>query len=114
MIVVSAYKPAKWRAAPGLALVRVCAVIIVAVALGHPSAARGFTAEQTDKGREVFRLQCARCHGPDGQGISNIYKGMTAPPLVGQAPFRSIPAPIRRCATFSSAPSATSMNSPPR
>ncbi len=59
------------------------AAIAVTLALAGP--ARAFTAEQADKGREVFRLQCARCHGPDGQGISNIYRGMTAPPLIGPA-----------------------------
>jgi len=59
------------------------AAMAMTLALAGP--ARAFTAEQADKGREVFRLQCARCHGPDGQGISNIYKGMIAPPLIGPA-----------------------------
>jgi cytochrome c len=59
------------------------AALAMTLALAGP--ARAFTAEQADKGREVFRLQCARCHGPDGQGISNIYKGMIAPPLIGPA-----------------------------
>lgn len=61
------------------------AAVALALALAVAGTARAFTAEQADKGREVFRLQCARCHGPDGQGISNIYKGMTAPPLIGPA-----------------------------
>jgi polar amino acid transport system substrate-binding protein len=61
------------------------ALLAMAVLLALVGSAQAFTAEQADKGREVFRLQCARCHGPDGQGISNIYKGMTAPPLVGPA-----------------------------
>jgi cytochrome c len=60
-------------------------VLLAMALLALAGSARAFTAEQADKGREVFRLQCARCHGPDGQGISNIYKGMTAPPLVGPA-----------------------------
>ncbi|MGO9060472.1 MAG: c-type cytochrome [Candidatus Binataceae bacterium] len=77
------YKPTKCRAVPGSVLAWVCAAVTLALALGHPGRARAFTAEQADKGREVFRLQCARCHGPEGQGISNIYKGMTAPPLIG-------------------------------
>jgi polar amino acid transport system substrate-binding protein len=81
----SVYKPDKWLAGPGFApgWVRAAGVLLMLLAVAAPAFA--FTAEQADKGREVFRLQCARCHGPDGQGISNIYKGMTAPPLVGPA-----------------------------
>ncbi len=83
MIGALLHKPFQWRAALGSALAWVCAALTLALALGYPGTARAFTAEQADKGREVFRLQCARCHGPDGQGISNIWRGMTAPPLIG-------------------------------
>ncbi len=72
-----------------------------AVMLAVAGTARAFTAEQADKGREVFRLQCARCHGPDGQGISNIYKGMTAPPLIGPAALPLDPQILPEDAPFS-------------
>ncbi len=68
------------------------------MALAGP--ARAFTAEQADKGREVFRLQCARCHGPDGQGISNIYRGMTAPPMIGPTTFPLDPRPYQKMRHF--------------
>jgi mono/diheme cytochrome c family protein len=45
--------------------------------------AAAFTKEQVAKGAETFRLQCARCHGPSGRGISDVYKNLTAPPLIG-------------------------------
>ena len=61
------------------------ALAMIAVVLCACGMARAFTAEQVDKGRDVFRLQCARCHGPDGQGITNIYRGMTAPPMATAA-----------------------------
>jgi mono/diheme cytochrome c family protein len=67
-------------------------VLLLAVA----PAVCAFTAEQVVKGREVFRLQCARCHGPDGQGISNIYKGMTAPPMIGPAALPLNPRPYQK------------------
>jgi cytochrome c len=62
--------------------------------------ARAFTAEQVDKGRDVFRLQCARCHGPDGQGITNIYRGMTAPPLIGPGALPLDPRPYQKMRHF--------------
>jgi cytochrome c len=53
-----------------------------------------------DKGREVFRLQCARCHGPSGQGIINIYRTMTAPPLIGPGAFPLNPRPYQKMRHF--------------
>jgi cytochrome c len=56
----------------------------------------GFTQEQVAKGAETFRLQCARCHGPDGQGIADIYKGLTAPPLIGPGSLPEQPRAYQR------------------
>jgi polar amino acid transport system substrate-binding protein len=75
------HKPLKYMTA--IRVVGLLAACAIGLMLNAAAPARAFTAEQVDKGREVFRLQCARCHGPDGQGISNIYRGMTAPPLIG-------------------------------
>jgi polar amino acid transport system substrate-binding protein len=80
----SNYKPLEYMTAIRVSLLVACAM---GLSLTAASSARAFTAEQVDKGREVFRLQCARCHGPDGQGITNIYRGMTAPPLIGPTAF---------------------------
>ncbi|GEM_PF-1114297 len=77
------YLPAR-RTALRTSLVVVATVGLVLSAL---ASARAFTAEQVSKGREIFRLQCARCHGPSGEGIRDIYRGMTAPPLIGPTAF---------------------------
>jgi mono/diheme cytochrome c family protein len=63
------------------------AALIVGSALLAPGFASerafAFTQEQVASGAETFRLQCARCHGPSGQGIRDAYKDLTAPPLIG-------------------------------
>ncbi|HJU11430.1 MAG TPA: c-type cytochrome [Candidatus Binataceae bacterium] len=62
--------------------------------------ASAFTQEQVDKGAETFRLQCARCHGPNGRGISDVYKDLTAPPLIGPGSLPAQPRPyqkVRHC-----------------
>lgn len=83
MIETLVHKPAKWLAWVRFACGWVGAGCALGVLLAAAVPVHAFTAEQADKGREIFRLQCARCHGPEGQGISDIYKGMTAPPLIG-------------------------------
>jgi mono/diheme cytochrome c family protein len=76
------------------------ALATIGLLLAALAPARAFTAEQVDKGREMFRLQCARCHGPAGQGISNIYRGMTAPPLIGPSAFPLDPRPYQKMRHF--------------
>jgi cytochrome c len=75
-------------------------VATIGLLLAALGSARAFTAEQVDKGREVFRLQCARCHGPGGQGIINIYRSMTAPPLIGPGAFPLDPRPYQKMRHF--------------
>ncbi len=87
------YPCAAWRAALGV-------LMALALLLGASASARAFTAEQADKGQEVFRLQCARCHGPSGQGISNIYHDMTAPPLIGPGALPLNPRPYQKMRHF--------------
>jgi len=84
---------------------RICAAGLAALAticllLAAYAPATAFTAEQVDKGQEIFRLQCARCHGPSGQGISNIYRNMTAPPLIGPGAFPLNPRPYQKMRHF--------------
>lgn len=74
-------------------LVALMAILILA---GIPRRAYAFTQEQVDKGREVFRLQCARCHGPDGQGVRDAYRGLTAPPLIGPGALPLEPHPYQK------------------
>lgn len=74
------------------------ATIVLLLAAIAPAGA--FTAEQVDRGRDVFRLQCARCHGPGGQGIRDIYRSMTAPPLIGAGALPLDPRPYQKMRHF--------------
>jgi len=65
------------------------------VLLGAASA-HGFTAAQASHGASVYRLQCARCHGPEGQGKDDAYKGLRAPELVGPGALPLKPRPFQR------------------
>ena len=74
--------------------VALAAILISVVGISQP--ARAFTQEQVDVGRETFRLQCARCHGPDGQGVRDAYRGLTAPPLIGPGSLPLNPHPYQK------------------
>lgn len=64
------------------------------------SGARAFTQEQVNKGQDTFRLQCARCHGPSGQGMEDVYKGLTAPQLIGPGALTVNPRPYQAMRHF--------------
>ena len=104
MIETRTYKPAPYscgsRPARRTSVPTLAALAMLGLLLASSAPARAFTAEQVDKGREVFRLQCARCHGPAGQGISNIYRGMTAPPLIGSGALPLDPRPYQKMRHF--------------
>jgi polar amino acid transport system substrate-binding protein len=72
------------------------ALAAILASSGIPRSARAFSQEQVDQGRETFRLQCARCHGPDGQGMRNAYRGLTAPPLIGPGSLPLNPHPYQK------------------
>jgi cytochrome c len=80
-----------------VALVTLAASVWLALA---PSGAFAFTQEQVNRGQEVFRLQCARCHGPNGQGVSDVYKGLTAPQLIGPGALTLNPRPYQKMRHF--------------
>lgn len=101
MIEARTHKPARYSCASRLARrTSFAALATMGLLLALSAPARSFTAEQVDKGREVFRLQCARCHGPSGQGITNIYRAMTAPPLIGLGAFPLDPRPYQKMRHF--------------
>ncbi len=58
--------------------------------------AGAFTSEQATRGAEIFRLQCARCHGPDGQGKDAAWRGLRAPELVGPQALPVDPRPYQQ------------------
>ena len=63
---------------------RFLACVIMMLTAGRVAA---FTAEQAQFGAWVFRRQCARCHGADGQGKDDAWRGLRAPELVGPGSF---------------------------
>ena len=104
MIETRTHKPAPYscasRRARRTSVATLAVLATIGLLLAVSASAKAFTAEQVDKGREVFRLQCARCHGPGGQGISNIYRSMTAPPLIGPGAFPLDPRPYQKMRHF--------------
>ncbi len=44
--------------------------------------AYSFTDTQADSGARIYQHQCARCHGPNGEGKDDSYKGLRAPELI--------------------------------
>jgi cytochrome c len=94
------HKPAKYLNKRWPRRLWCSAATLMVALLAMAPLARAFTAAQVDKGREVFRLQCARCHGPDGQGIMDVYRGMTAPPLIGPTAFPLNPRPYQKMRHF--------------
>ncbi|MFN8627858.1 MAG: cytochrome c [Candidatus Binatia bacterium] len=66
-----------WWAVPGwLTAVGLCIVVASGVA-------QAFTQSQADSGEHIFEHQCARCHGPKGEGKDDSYRGLRAPELIG-------------------------------
>ena len=59
----------------------VIAATVALLAARHIAAA--FTDAQAYDGEGVYREGCARCHGPNGEGKDNAYRGLRAPALVG-------------------------------
>ena len=58
--------------------------------------AAGFTAEQVQRGSEIFRQHCQRCHGPYAEGRDGAYKGLRAPELIGPNALPLQPHPYQR------------------
>jgi len=78
-----------WIAASG-----VLALGLVAVAaLGTADA---FTQDQAHAGERTFKRQCARCHGVDGSGKDDQYKGLRAPELIGAGALPCEPRPFQK------------------
>jgi len=69
-------------------------------AIGLPSAALAFTDAEAKAGAETFQLQCARCHGPNGEGQENIYHGLRAPELIGSNSFPVAPRAYQKLRHF--------------
>jgi len=81
-------------------LIKLLVVAFWLAASSQPGAAFAFTEAQAKAGAETFQLQCARCHGPNGEGLDNIYHGLRAPELIGPHAFPVDPRPYQKLRHF--------------
>ena len=65
--------------------------MIIAVGTAH-----AFTEAQVHAGTRTFKRQCARCHGVDGSGKDNQFKGLRAPELIGKGALPCRPRPFQK------------------
>jgi cytochrome c len=71
----------------------VLAGTVVIAALGS---ARAFTAAQAQGGGRIYTRQCARCHGPKGEGKDAAFKGLRAPEVIGASALPLRPRPFQQ------------------
>ncbi len=69
-------------------------VLLTASAAGY-----GFTELQAQSGARIFTRQCARCHGDNGEGKDNSYRGLRAPELIGPTALPCKPRPFQKLRT---------------
>ena len=79
--------------------------LVALASLIRPDVASAFTDAQATAGAQKFQLQCARCHGPNGEGEDNIYTsyiyhGLRAPELIGPTAFPVAPRPYQKLRHF--------------
>jgi cytochrome c len=58
-------------------------IVLGAVLTAAAVPAHAFTAAQVQAGTRTYKRQCARCHGVNGEGKDNAFKGLRAPELIG-------------------------------
>ena len=78
-----------WIAASGVLAVG----LVAAATLGTADA---FTRDQAHAGERTYKRQCARCHGVDGSGKDDQYKGLRAPELIGAGALPCEPRPFQK------------------
>ena len=61
--------------------------------------AHSFTESQADSGARIYQHQCARCHGPNGEGKDDSYKGLRAPELIGGTALPCTPRTFQKIRT---------------
>lgn len=71
------------RPCPGPAAAALTAFLLAAGAGRGSAQARA--ARPDSAGRRVYQENCARCHGPDGQGIPGVYPALAGDPFVTAA-----------------------------
>jgi cytochrome c len=59
-------------------------------------AAVAFTPTQAQDGARVYARQCARCHGPKGEGKDNAFNGLRAPEVIGKGALPLKPRPSQQ------------------
>lgn len=58
-----------------------------------------FTAAQTQDGAKTYKRQCERCHGVNGQGKDNAFKGLRSPALIAPNALPCNPRPFQKIHT---------------
>ncbi len=71
--------------------ITVCFVLLTVSAAGY-----GFTESQAQSGARIFARQCARCHGDNGEGKDNSYRGLRAAELIGATALPCKPRPFQK------------------
>jgi cytochrome c len=56
---------------------------LIAAVLAVSVPVHAFSAAQAQAGTKTYKRQCARCHGVNGEGKDNAFKGLRAPELIG-------------------------------
>jgi len=77
------------RVASRMLVAAMSAVVVIGTA-------HAFTQDQAHAGARTFKRQCARCHGVDGSGKDNQYKGLRAPELIGAGALPCQPRPFQK------------------
>ncbi len=71
-------------------------ITVCCILLTVSAALYGFTELQAQSGARIFTRQCARCHGDNGEGKDNSYRGLRAPALIGPTALPCKPRPFQK------------------
>jgi mono/diheme cytochrome c family protein len=85
-----------WAAGHKMARVAACPILLGIILVATVRTAYPFTEAQVKHGKRVYKRQCARCHGPDGKGKDNQFKGLRAPELIGSTALPCLPRPYQK------------------
>ncbi len=75
--------------------VRVLAIASV-ILFATTSAVWAFTDTQARSGENIYKHQCARCHGDRGEGKDDSFRGLRAPELIGPSALPCKPRPFQK------------------
>ena len=91
-------RPRGWWHSPSTSIRESAAAALLAGALvtAAVDSAGAFTAAQSQSGSRVYARQCARCHGPKGEGKDAAFKDLRAPEVIGAGALPLKPRPFQQ------------------